>query len=224
MPTGNNRYEYAVVGLGQFGASVALRLHELGYGVLGIDRSRAIVQALADQLPNLLVMDATDEDALAAIEIATFDMVLVAIGDDLARAIILVIALKDMGVRHVICKAMNDHDGRILLRVGADEIVMPEYEYGRWTAERLAIRGAKTVQEVEPGVILCAMQAPPRAAGISLGDLALNKNGIEVLLLAGSQRQSMPSPNTILAEGDTLWLLGSESALRSLTIFRGNDG
>ncbi|MBK8048452.1 MAG: TrkA family potassium uptake protein, partial [Anaerolineales bacterium] len=121
------------------------------YGVLGIDRNRAIVQSLADQLPNLLVMDATDEDALAAIEIATFDMVLVAIGDDLARAIILVIALKDMGVRHVICKAMNDHDGRILLRVGADEIVMPEYEYGRWTAERLAIRGAKTVQEVEPG-------------------------------------------------------------------------
>ncbi len=222
MPTGKDRYEYAVIGLGQFGASIALRLHELGYGVLGIDRSRAVVQALADQLPNLLVMDATDEDALAAIEIATFDAVLVTIGDDLARSIIMVIALKDIGVRRVICKAMNDHDGRILMRVGADEVVMPEYEYGRWTAERLAIRGANTVQEVEPGIVLCSMQAPPGAVGKSLDDLELNKAGIDVLLLSGAHRQSMPGPNTVVAEGDTLWLLGSESALRNLAIFRGN--
>ena len=75
-----NQREFVVIGLGEFGASVAHRLHELGHGVLGVDRSRAVVQQLADDLPDVVVLDATDEDALRDIDIQSFDTALVAVG------------------------------------------------------------------------------------------------------------------------------------------------
>jgi len=74
---GNPR-EFVVIGLGEFGASVERRLHELGHSVLGVDRSRAGVQQLADDLPDVVALDATDEDALRDIDIQSFDTALVA--------------------------------------------------------------------------------------------------------------------------------------------------
>ena len=74
--------EFAVIGLGRFGSSLALTLVAEGYTVLGIDRDRALVQRLADELTQTVSLDATDEDALHAVDITAFDTVVVAIGAD----------------------------------------------------------------------------------------------------------------------------------------------
>lgn len=218
-----NQREFVVIGLGEFGASVARRLHELGHAVLGVDRSRAVVQQLADELPDVVVLDATDEDALRDIDVQSFDTALVAVGTDLARAILLTLALKEMGVRYVISKALDDHAKQVLLRIGADEVVMPEFQFGRWVAERMILGSLKAIQEVEPGVILGAISCPAALAGQRLEELGLPK-AITVLLVTGGDRTTpMPPPELRLVAGDTLWLLGETKAFHAIQTFRQNN-
>lgn len=223
MPLRGNQREYVVIGLGQFGASVARRLHELGHSVLGVDRSRAVVQQLADDLPDLVTLDATDEDALRDIDIDSFDTALVAVGGDLARSILITLALKEMGVRHVISKALDDHARQVLLRIGADEVIMPEVQYGHWVAERMVLGHIKALQEVEPGVLLGALACPAAIAGQTLDELRLPRE-VTVLLITGGDRTAlMPPPNQRLIAGDTIWLLGKVDAFHAIRAFKTSE-
>lgn len=122
--------EFAVIGLGRFGSSVALTLASQGYSVLGVDSDPKLVQKLADDLTQTLVLDATDENALRAADIGTFDVGIVAIGLDFENNVLATTALKAVGVRRVICKALTERQKSILLRVGADKVVLPESEAG----------------------------------------------------------------------------------------------
>ncbi len=220
MPLRGNQREFVVIGLGEFGASVARRLHALGHSVLAVDRSRAIVQQLADDLPDVVALDATDEDALRDIDVKSFDTALVAVGGDLARAILITLALKEMGVRHVISKALDEHARQVLLRVGADEVVMPEHQFGHWVAERMVLGHIKAIQEVEPGVLLGALSCPQAVAGQTLEELRLPR-GVTVLLITGGDRTvPMPPPTQRLIAGDTLWLLGKADAIHAIRAFK----
>jgi trk system potassium uptake protein TrkA len=116
---------------------VALALAEQGYSVLGIDRDRDLVQRLADDLTQTVALDATDDDALRAVDITSFETVVVAIGTDFESNLMATTALKALGVRTVICKALTERQQTILLRVGADRVVLPEYEAGRRLADDL---------------------------------------------------------------------------------------
>lgn len=220
MPLRGNQREFVVIGLGEFGASVARRLHALGHSVLAVDRSRAIVQQLADDLPDVVALDATDEEALRDIDVKSFDTALVAVGGDLARAILITLALKEMGVRHVISKALDEHARQVLLRVGADEVVMPEHQFGQWVAERMVLGHIKAIQEVEPGVLLGALSCPQAVAGQTLEELRLPR-GVTVLLITGGDRTvPMPPPTQRLIAGDTLWLLGKADAVHAIRAFK----
>lgn len=137
--------EVAVIGLGRFGSAVALALAEAGCAVVGIDRSRALVQELADQLADVVQADATDEDALRQLGIADFDVVVVGIGADFESNLLITVALKEFGVPHVISKALSTRQAAILLKVGADQVVLPEQEAGKRLAnDLLASAGAHT--------------------------------------------------------------------------------
>lgn len=220
MPLRGNQREFVVIGLGEFGASVARRLHELGHSVLAVDRSRAIVQQLADDLPDVVALDATNEDALRDIDVKSFDTALVAVGGDLARAILITLALKQMGVRHVISKALDDHARQVLLRIGADEVVMPEHQFGRWVAERMVLGQIQAIQEVEPGVLMGALSCPKAVAGQTLEELRLPR-GVTVLLITGGDRTvPMPPPTQRLITGDTIWLLGKADAIHAIRAFK----
>jgi trk system potassium uptake protein TrkA len=129
--------EYAVIGLGRFGSSLALRLIELGHSVLGIDRDREIVQRLADDLTQTAVLDASDEVALQDVGITAFDAVIVAIGADFESNLMATTALKGLAVPLVIAKALSDRQRTILLRVGADRVILPEIEAGQRLADEL---------------------------------------------------------------------------------------
>lgn len=104
----NHHHEFAVIGLGRFGASLALTLMQRGFNVLGIDRDPEIVQRLADQITQTVALDATGEDALRAVGIASFDTVVVAIGSNFESNLLATVALKAIGVKQVFCKALTE--------------------------------------------------------------------------------------------------------------------
>src|SRR5512139_1951728 len=130
-----NKQEFAVIGLGRFGTALARTLLARGNTVLGIDSDRAVLQPLSDELTEALILDATDEDALRSVDIALYDAVVVAINDDFEDELLATLTLKSLGVKRVVGVASDDRQKTILLKVGADEVVMPEHDSG----ERLGL-------------------------------------------------------------------------------------
>lgn len=130
--------EFAVIGLGRFGRSVVKTLVNKGFSVLGVDRDEESVQVVLDLCTQAVILDSTNEDALRELGIGAFDTVVVAIGTDFESNLITTAALKAIGVRRVICKALSTRQKDILLRIGADEVVQPEADAGHQLGLELA--------------------------------------------------------------------------------------
>jgi trk system potassium uptake protein TrkA len=152
-----NKQEFAVIGLGRFGTAVARVLLARDHAVLGIDRNREVVQPLSDELTEALILDATDEDALRSVDIALYDAVVVAINDDFEDELLTTLTLKRLGVKRVIGVASDERQKAILLKIGADEVVMPEHDSGERLGlllslprlvERLALGKEYTIAEM----------------------------------------------------------------------------
>lgn len=126
-----NKQEFAVIGLGRLGTALARTLLARGHAVLGIDRDREVLQPLSDELTEALILDATDEDALRSVDIALYDAVVVAINDDFEDELLATLTLKSLGVKRVVGVASDERQKAILLKIGADEVVMPEHDSGQ---------------------------------------------------------------------------------------------
>ena len=175
MARRNGSSEFAVIGLGRFGSAVALNLIKRGFTVLGIDRDPAIVQNLADRMTQIVAIDSTNEEALKAIDITSFDTVVVAIGTNFEANLMTTVTLKGMGVRHVVCKAVSERQQQILLRVGADRVVLPEHEAGARLAWRLAEPRVLDHLELGSGFSVAEIRVPAWLVGQSLMISGLRK-------------------------------------------------
>jgi trk system potassium uptake protein len=212
-----DKQEFAIIGLGRFGASLALTLIEMGHTVLAIDQDPELVQALADDLGRTVALDATDEAALRSVGIQSFETAVVAIGADFESNILVTSLLKEMGVRHVVCKALTERQKTILLKVGADQVVLPEHEAGIRLARRLVAPDLIDQLELDPNTHLMQMHVPDGLVGRTLRELDLtNRLGVIVLAVKGQRVRTAPAADTVLAEGDVLLLLGPEEATAKL--------
>jgi len=212
-----NRREFVIIGLGRFGASLARRLTELGHTVLAIDKDIRLVQDLSDELAQSVALDATDEDALRSVGVEEFDTAVVAIGSDFEASLLVTVLLKELGLRRVICKALTRRQQQILLRVGADEVVLPEHDAGERLARRLASPLLMESFELEPGVDISEIHVPDRFAGKSLTELDLpGRLGLRVLLIRGKRLRPAPDAEEVLEAGDVLVVVGPDESVRRL--------
>lgn len=211
----NLRREYAVIGLGRFGSSLAITLEKSGYQVLGIDRNKDLVQQMSDQISQVVGLDATDPTALAAIDITSFDTVIVAIGTEFENNLLATVALKELGVKNVICKAINDRQRTILLKVGADRVLLPEIEAGERLARELIAPHIRSQLLLESGYSLIEIQTPASLAGITLAGADLHERyGVIVLMIqSGNQQVVAPPADTQIQAEDLLIVLGSNEDL-----------
>lgn len=205
--------EFAVIGLGRFGSSVALTLAAQGYSVLGVDSDPRIVQKLADSLTQALVLDATDENALRAADIGTFDVAIVAIGSDFESNILATTALKSVGVRRIICKALTERQRSILLRVGADKVVLPESEAGQRLAIELA--NPNLLDRLPLGAEHCVVElsVPEKLSGktIHQADLRRRFGVTTVAVKRGDEVIVAPPADLSLLKDDLLVVIGTNA-------------
>jgi trk system potassium uptake protein TrkA len=205
--------EYAVIGLGRFGSSVALTLAAQGYSVLGVDSDPKIVQALADKLTQTLVLDATDENSLRAADIGTFGVGIVAIGSDFESNILATTALKTMGVRRIICKALTARQRSILLRVGADKVVLPESEAGYRLALELA--NPNLLDRIPLGAEHCVVElsVPQSLAGKTIYQADLRRRfGVTVVAVKRGEAVTVAPPADFgLLKGDLIVVIGTNA-------------
>lgn len=202
--------EFAVIGLGRFGTSVARTLTERGFTVLGIDRERRVIQDLADEIAQTVALDSTDEDALRAVDISLYPTVIIGIGDDFESKLLTTLALKSIGVQRVICSASNEREKTILLKIGADEVVMPEFDSGRRLALGLAM---PTILEQLPlgrGYSISDVEAPESFVGKTVRDTDL-RIAFGLTLVAIKRGENLlvsPSADESYQSGDQMIIIG----------------
>ncbi len=204
--------EFAVIGLGRFGASLARRLEEMGHVVLGVDSDMAQVQAIADDITSAVALDATNEDALEEVDITAFGTVIVGIGDDFEASALITSCLKSLGIGRVICLAKTGRHRDLLLRIGADQVILSDEDSGIRLAETLAAPNMLERVLLDIDHSLTELKAPGSLVGQPLG--ALGRYEVTAVLL---QRQGRllpcPGADTRLEHNDTIFAVGPRNHL-----------
>jgi trk system potassium uptake protein len=208
--------EFAVIGLGQFGMSVARHLARQGASVLAIDMDPDLVDDAAPEVDLALQADATDERTLEELQLNTMSCVVVAIGAHSIEASVLTTALmKQVGVPRIVARAMGDLHARVLRAIGADEVVNPEEEMGRRLASRLV--EPSILEQVDlGGSQLAEVEAPESFVGKDLIEADIrNRYSISVMAIQrGEQVIANPRPSEVIKTGDILVVVGSVESIR----------
>jgi trk system potassium uptake protein len=199
--------EYAVIGLGHFGASLARRLEEMGHVVLGVDSDMARVQAIADDITSAIALDATNEDALQEVDITSFGTVIVGIGEDFETNALITACLKNLGIARVICLAQTGRHRDLLLRIGADQVILPDEDSGVRLAETLASPNMLERVLLDADHSMIELKAPASLVGQPVA--SLGRYEVSLVLIQRQERLlPCPGPETRLEQGDTLFAVG----------------
>lgn len=211
--------QYIVIGLGRFGRSVARQLEANGCMVLAVDREEKNVNFVAEYVTRAMCLDITDEDAVKELGLSNFDGAIVSIGHNLDAAIFAIMWAKEKGVPQVIAKANDDTQGKILTKVGADEIVYPEREMGYHLAKNLSFGKFLDAVELTADYSIAEIPVLPEWIGKNLKDLKLReKYHVNVIAVKRDRDLEItPSAEKSFLDGDILVLLGKNDVLKKLS-------
>jgi trk system potassium uptake protein TrkA len=187
-----------------------------GQEVLVMDSDEERIQKVAEYFTHAVVLDTTDEAALSAVGIRNFDMVVVAIGHDVQASVLTTLLLKEMGVRHIVAKAANVLHGKMLDKVGADQVVFPERDMGQRIAHNLMSTNIIDYFEVAPDLGIIEVDVKGDLLGKSLFDSNLReKYGITVIAIRRNGKIALsPNPSEKLEESDRLILVGDNVGIQ----------
>lgn len=208
--------QFAVIGLGRFGSSLAKTLYNMGHDVLAVDVSEDNTQRMIDEVTQCVQADATDEEVLKTLGLRNFDAVVVSIGHDMQASILVTVLLKDMGVKNVVAKANSALHGKVLERVGADKVVYPERDMGARLAHNLVTSNVLDYIDISPDYSIMEILAGDRMAGKTLGQLNLRaKLGVSVMAIKkGENIEVAPGADDLIEKGDLLVAIGRQDSLR----------
>ena len=211
--------QFAVIGLGRFGSSVAAALAKLGYEVLAVDANEERVQEMADVVTQAIAADTTDEEALRAIGVRNFDVAVVAIGQDIQSSILTTLILKELGVPYIVAKAQNELHGKVLGKIGADKVVYPERDMGLRVAHHLISPNILDHIELTPEYSIVEMQVSSEMAGKTLRELDIRaKYHCNVLAVKreNGEMNITPRADEPLLLTDVLVIVGRNDQLNKL--------
>lgn len=209
-----------VIGLGQFGMSVARALAARQVEVLAVDVSEDRVRTASAFVTEAACFDATDAPELARTSPERRDVCLCAIGDEAKEASIICTALlKQMGARRVIARSDDDLHARILTLVGANDVVNPEREFGERFANHILHEGIRDEMSLGEGVLITEVTVPEAFVGKTLGELRLPKRfGVTVVAIRKGSTGAivMPGPDSSLESEDVIVVVAKERAVAQM--------
>jgi trk system potassium uptake protein TrkA len=207
--------QFAVIGLGRFGSSLAKELIRLGHEVLGVDKSEQVADEMSAILTHTVIADSTDEDALKSIGIRDMDCVVVAIGDDIQASILTSILLKELEVGKVVGKALSALHGKVLKKIGVDRVIYPERDMGIRVANQLVSPNLLDYIELSRNYTIAELEATHKMQCRSLKELdtrarfgcsivAINKKDDVVIA---------PTADDLVEEGDIMVVIGTNEQI-----------
>lgn len=218
------RKQFGVIGLGRFGSAMATTLADLGHDVVGVDGSEERVRHLADTITHAIQLDATDERALRAAGIHDVDVAVVSIGENIESSLLVVMQLKELGIKTIVAKAVTPLHGRILEKLGVSRVIFPEREMAIRVAHSLVMPNVIDYIELSKDFSIVELPAPKAFVGQTLKQLELRpRYGLTLIAIkrrphggAAEITNVAPTADERIAEGDTLSLLGSNERIAQL--------
>jgi trk system potassium uptake protein TrkA len=209
---------YLVVGLGRFGSALAERLAHTGAQVIAVDKVRARVEELSAKLEYVGQLDATDEAALVKIGAKMVDVAVICLGERIEDSILATAILKELGVPRIVARAMDSLQARILQKVGAYKVVLPETEMGRRVADLLENPWMNHFFEFEEdNLVMGKIPAQDDMIGKTLKDLSLPaKYGSTVTIIERGSKKMLPAADLVIRKDDEIWLFGEKERISPL--------
>ena len=211
--------QYAVLGLGRFGSSVALTLADAGCEVLAVDSDEEKVQELADHVTYAVTADVTEPGVLESLSVSNIDIAVVGIAGNMEDRILATIRTKEAGAGYVIAKAMSEIHGTILAKVGADKVIYPERDSGIRLAKNLVSGNFMEFFALSDTYSIVELKVPGTWVGKSLRELDLRKNlGINMIgvMMEGKTVVNV-DPETPLEKSWTAIVVGDNRDLQRLS-------
>jgi len=213
--------QFLVIGLGRFGISVAKTLFEAGADVVAIDEDEDLVQEAInnDIVDNAVMLDATDEKELNSIGAGNFDVAFVCIGSNQQASIIVTLILKELGIKNIIAKAVTKTHGKVLEKIGANQVIYPEEYMGKRVAllamEPNMIEHLRFSQDF----LLLEVKAPSVFWEKSLIELGVrNKYSVNIVGIKKSTGilNASPKADTVIEKGDVLLVITDSKTANQL--------
>ncbi len=208
--------QFAIIGLGSFGSTVALELASRGLSVLAIDKNPSRVDEIRNSVTHAALGDATDPAFLGSMGVSEVDVVLVALGDDIEASVLVTLNLSEIGIKYIVVKGISREHGSILEAVGAHKVVFPEREMAEKLAMSLASPNIIDHIPLVEGYIIVEMVAPAPFRNRSLIDLNLRREyGVELLAIKRADPTAeppvivVPGAGAIIRPNDKLVIMGA---------------
>ncbi|MDD5184150.1 MAG: TrkA family potassium uptake protein [Paludibacter sp.] len=217
--------KYIIIGLGNFGASIAEKLTNLGHEVIGVDNDMLKVEAVKDKVSYAICLNSSDAQAVTGLPLKNTDVVMVCIGEDIAANIMTTALMKKMKVPRLISRSISILHETILEAMGIDEILRPEQESAERWVKKLTNSHLIDSFELSKGFSIIEAVVPDKFVGKTLEQIALIKN-YNVLVLTTIKKtqekniigitrnvsnvQGVITANTIFEKDDIMVLYGKD--------------
>lgn len=206
-----------VIGAGRFGTALATTLYAAGHEVVVVDADEEIIHDIMNDVTHAVIADATSEEALRRLGVGNFDVAVVAIGSDLEANILATVTLKELGARRVVSKVTSRVAARVLLRVGADQVVQPEHDMGVRLARQLVTPRLLDAFNLGERHSVIELEAAGRLLG-RLADLRLPKRfGVQVIAVTRNGALNVsPGADFVLEPRDHVVVIGDNAGIQRL--------
>ena len=221
--------KFIIIGLGNFGGSLAEKLTQQGNEVIGVDSCSEKVVALKDKLSHTICMNATDQSAITHLPLKNTDIVMVCIGEDEGANIMVTAHFKNLGVKRLISRAINPLHESVLQAIGVNEIVRPEEETAERWAKKLCLKGVIDSFELNKSYSIVEIVVPEKYIGKTIEEVKFRElhNVLILTIIRDAQEKSflgrsktvanvqgIPEPTTMLQKDDIIVIYGNNEDLQ----------
>jgi trk system potassium uptake protein TrkA len=214
---------FLIVGLGNFGGALAVRLTQLGHEVIGVDSSMSKVEMFKNDITHTICANCTDIHTAKEIPVKDADVVIVSIGEHEGNSIMVTANMKQLNAKRIISRAVSQTQETVLRAMGIEEIVHPEQDSAEKLAKNLTSEGFIDSFELSSEYSIVKAEVPERYEGKRLGETDIrSKHNINVLTIISKTKKrnflgikqstmevkEMAKADTLLEKGEILVIFG----------------
>jgi len=206
--------------LGIFGFNIAKDLYENGIEVIAVDKDKDVIQKIKDFSTKAVLADGTDKEVIESIGIQEDDVVIISFGENLAASTLITLHLKEMKVKNIIVKAPNEDHKRVLEKVGATEVIIPERAMADKVAKSLISPNILDYIPLSEDYTISEIAPPASFNGKTIGELHLrSKHHIEVIAVREMLPERLvvvPQAEFVIKDSDVLVVIGKEKDVQKI--------
>ena len=184
-----------VIGLGNFGMSLAIHLSNTGNEVIAADHDLEKIELIKNKVAHAVAIDATNENAYNALPLNNADIAIIAIGQRNGAGIMSTAIVKKLTKAKIISRSASDLEDTILEAMGVDQIIHPEQEYAERFTKKINLKGSIDNFEIDDEYLVSEVEIVSELVGKSIQESNFRKNfNLNIITIVRNPRWR-PSPS-----------------------------